>query len=530
MTKQEAYERLELPEGADLQTVRKRFADVHNDYRMRIDNAPTPRLKETFEKNLELFKEAYTLLNESTGIDDTASLPHTGQSVVSEETFLHKSDNFDLQQALAILGVKLSDNREFIRNAYWEYVTKREAQLKEADLEVVRQAYKMELQKAERAWSVISAWLLDRDEPANNIPTGVNEVAQNEQPLVIDNKEEKYRDHTGVVPDKPTTKPKKTIWLAAILLVLVIGAAGFWWINKGSEENIKESATEAPVDGLLNNEEKLTEEVDNTLVVSDPIEEKKEEIKPEKQPSVKEEITLVAPVKEKPGKSAEEIYKEGLALYNNMEYLEALPYFTKAANLGNANATNYLGYMYQYGYGVTKNYAEAVKWFRKGAEMSNSIAQTNLGYMYENGNGLSKDLEQAVKWYREAAEQGYDVAQSNLGIMYRLGNGVTQNYTEALKWFRKAADQGNINGQTDLGYVYQYGLGTGINYTEALKWYRKAADQGGMIAQTNLGFMYEKGQGVTQSMDDAIYWYKKAAAQGEPTAKNNLNILKVPGY
>ena len=75
MTQEEAYQRLELPEGTDIQEVRRKFAALHSDYRMRIDNAPTPRLRQLFEQQLEQIKEAYGLLNGSEGMNGSIDLP-----------------------------------------------------------------------------------------------------------------------------------------------------------------------------------------------------------------------------------------------------------------------------------------------------------------------------------------------------------------------------------------------------------------------------------------------------------------------
>ena len=101
-----------------------------------------------------------------------------------------------------------------------------------------------------------------------------------------------------------------------------------------------------------------------------------------------------------------------------------------------------------------KNYAEAVKWFRKAAEQGNAGAQCGLGFCYEEGQGVPQNYREAVKWYRKAAEQGDANAQYNLGYCYENGKGVTQNRSEAVKWWRKAAKQGETYAQEwlrDLG-------------------------------------------------------------------------------
>ena len=86
--------------------------------------------------------------------------------------------------------------------------------------------------------------------------------------------------------------------------------------------------------------------------------------------------------------------------------------------------------------------AEAVKWYRKAADQGNAPAQYNLGNMYRTGQGVAKDEVEAVKWYRKAADQGTASAQVNLGTMYWVGNGVVKDELEAYKWFLLSGAQG----------------------------------------------------------------------------------------
>ena len=71
--------------------------------------------------------------------------------------------------------------------------------------------------------------------------------------------------------------------------------------------------------------------------------------------------------------------------------------------------------MYAKGQGVQQDYQQAVQWYRKAAEQGNADAQNNLGLMYANGQGVKQDYQQAVQWFRKAAEQGDASAQINLG-------------------------------------------------------------------------------------------------------------------
>jgi TPR repeat protein len=222
---------------------------------------------------------------------------------------------------------------------------------------------------------------------------------------------------------------------------------------------------------------------------------------------------------------AEQLYQEGLKYYNAKDYTEALKRYSKAATQGHADAQNYLGVMYQKGFGVELDYIEAVKWYYKAAEQGNTWGQWNLGMMYCNGRGVERNDTEGVKWFREAAVQGHANAQFDLGAMYSEGRGVAKDYEEAVKWYYKAAEQGNANAQCNLGWMYSEGHGVAQDYTEAVKWYYKAAEQGNAYAQNNLGMMYLNGRGVAQDYTEAVKWFREAAIQGHAEAQTNLGWL-----
>jgi hypothetical protein len=52
--------------------------------------------------------------------------------------------------------------------------------------------------------------------------------------------------------------------------------------------------------------------------------------------------------------------------------------------------------MYQAGNGVPQNYPEALKWFRKAADEGDAMAQAALGLMYHNGQGVPQDHAEAL--------------------------------------------------------------------------------------------------------------------------------------
>ena len=206
--------------------------------------------------------------------------------------------------------------------------------------------------------------------------------------------------------------------------------------------------------------------------------------------------------------------KNGREYYDKKDYAEVLKWFSLAAEQGNAEGQNYLGFFYRQGLGVDQDYSAALKWFKKAADQGFAAGQCNMGDMYQHGLGVDQDFTEAMKWYRKAADQGYEIGQCDMGYMYRQGFGVTQDYSEAIKWYKKAAEQGFEGGQINLGVMYDQGLGVTKDCMEAFKWYKKAADQGSAPGQSLLGHKYLAGQCVTQDYSEAVKWFRKAADQG----------------
>ena len=73
--------------------------------------------------------------------------------------------------------------------------------------------------------------------------------------------------------------------------------------------------------------------------------------------------------------------------------------------------------MYRKGTGVPKNKAEAVKWYRKAAEQGDAASQTSLGVMYAMGMGVPANNVRAYLWWSLAKAQGHEDAASYLDII-----------------------------------------------------------------------------------------------------------------
>ena len=179
---------------------------------------------------------------------------------------------------------------------------------------------------------------------------------------------------------------------------------------------------------------------------------------------------------------------------------------------------------------VPQDYTNAVTWFRKYAEQGNADAQNWLGFCYYAGQGVQKDYVEAFKWYQKSAEQGNADAQYCLGACYDLGIGVTQDQKEGVKWYRKAAEQGTPGTQSLLRQLLSMPDNTATNVTnlttnsptkavsdvEALM---EAASNGDAKAQSELGKSHSNGTDVAADSQEAIKRYRKAAEQGDAHAQ-----------
>ena len=241
-----------------------------------------------------------------------------------------------------------------------------------------------------------------------------------------------------------------------------------------------------------------------------------------------------------------------------IDYEEAIKWYRKAAEKGNAVAQNNLGNMYKNALGVKKNDKEAAKWFQLSAEQGNASGQYNLGLMYQHGHGVEQDYTKAFAWYEKSAKKGNAYGQYLLAQMYESGYGTKMNLSHARYWYEKASAQGdeeakkrlkelklgskksepkpsnNVEGtgmtpsqMYELGKDYYMGRnGKSKNLAEAFKWFGTAAKKGDVQAMVSLASMLELGDGVEKDLVQAQAWYVNAAAKGSEFAKNKLEGQK----
>lgn len=136
-------------------------------------------------------------------------------------------------------------------------------------------------------------------------------------------------------------------------------------------------------------------------------------------------------------------YGKGLGVAENKD--EEFRWMQKSAEQGYVLAEVRMGSLYSSG-GDKQDYSEAIKWFRKATDKGNAEGEFGLGYC----DAVTKNYTDAFKWFQQAAIQGQPAAQYGLGVCYRDGRGTETNLSEAAIWFHQAATNGFTAAQEAL--------------------------------------------------------------------------------
>ncbi len=103
----------------------------------------------------------------------------------------------------------------------------------------------------------------------------------------------------------------------------------------------------------------------------------------------------------------------------------------------------------------------------------NTNAQINLGFMYDYGQGVTRAPQLAARWYQAAASSGHEVAQYNLAILL-IENDITSDNEDALQWMQRAAQQDYADAQYQLGRMIVADNPGQEQRANASEWFYKA--------------------------------------------------------
>ena len=129
---------------------------------------------------------------------------------------------------------------------------------------------------------------------------------------------------------------------------------------------------------------------------------------------------------------------------------QALAWYKKAADLGNANALYELGLLSETGITSKIDFAEALKYYQAAATKGNEKAMLALARMYHYGLGVEKDPKMAAGFYQKLAARQNAYAQYQLGTYYLEGTAGELSPSKGKLLLQQASDNGNIQARKVL--------------------------------------------------------------------------------
>lgn len=166
-----------------------------------------------------------------------------------------------------------------------------------------------------------------------------------------------------------------------------------------------------------------------------------------------------------------EDYETGSKAFSAGNMVDAMPPLKQAADKGHAAAQALLAYILD----SAEFNEEAVAYYRKSAEQGNADGQFGLASMYATGEGITKNLDEARRLFILAAQQGNKnaivmLAQSHIGGGLGLSEAALRG-PEALFWIKSAADFDYLPALIALSTAYgsgKYGLTIDPKMVESL--------------------------------------------------------------
>ena len=208
-------------------------------------------------------------------------------------------------------------------------------------------------------------------------------------------------------------------------------------------------------------------------------------------------------------------------------YAEAVNWFTRAAEKGNADAMFWLGLCCEFGRGVPADQAKAFAWYQKAAQAGDGWAHYQLGLTYYYKRGPQKNKELIAWHFEQAVTNGCGPkAEVFLGWCCETGYGVEKSIEKAKNLYVGAAKREEPWAQVSLGDFYLKGFGFEKNLSEAAYWFKRSAINGNQDGMCYWAQCLERGEGVKKDSTESLLWYRKSAEKGCGRAKKRLAELE----
>lgn len=132
--------------------------------------------------------------------------------------------------------------------------------------------------------------------------------------------------------------------------------------------------------------------------------------------------------------------------------VEGIKWLESAFNEKQTDAARLLGMIHLQGlHGQPINYQKSEQYLLIAAEAGDLDAQNSLGFLYSGPYLGEEKPGEAQHWFRKAAASGNVKAQSNLGaVLWKFGESDRQVRVEALMWLWRAKEAGEVTAEKSL--------------------------------------------------------------------------------
>ncbi|RLN88136.1 hypothetical protein BBJ28_00008106 [Nothophytophthora sp. Chile5] len=228
------------------------------------------------------------------------------------------------------------------------------------------------------------------------------------------------------------------------------------------------------------------------------------------------------------------LYNLGVMLFDGVEHAEppfpsnkaaSIPFFTRAAEAGDAAAQFFMGTLLHQGseeLGIESNLRSGLMLIEMATKKGHPGALFYLAQLYRSGDeahNLAPSRAKFLKYLDKAMAAGDEDALFCMADIYFHGSdGFEQNHKQAHGFYMAAAEQGSADAYCCLGALYYNGIGVTRDFEKAFLYYQEAADRDSMEAWKNLAEMYTVGRGVPKNEATAkaiIEMLKKVEAEAE---------------
>ena len=186
-------------------------------------------------------------------------------------------------------------------------------------------------------------------------------------------------------------------------------------------------------------------------------------------------------------------------------------------------ALTWLGQSFREGYAEVPAPDQALAWYQRAAQAGDATALLAMGHMAERGESPTLSRDDAVSYYRQALAAGNARAGLRLGFLF-----VTQddgdNAAEGRALLETAAQAGLVEAHGGLAYAFENGIGGAPDAEQALAHYREAAHHSDAYAQLRMAYFHLQ-ESEPPDYERAADWLAKAAAHDLPQAHNDYAWL-----